>query len=153
MKYLLIILFGLSIVAKPSSCNKKAVPDNGDGFYHLDTKMNLKGFSKDCKHFIKGEVRQKWKLHESGECFYDDQPFWESVLGKQDCFIGKSKEQIESIFGSPHKINASTNHKSTNCKYYMGKVCEKDYPYFNLQFLYDENNILVKIGQGQITHN
>lgn len=152
MKYLLIFLFGLSIVAKPSSCNKKAVPENGDGFYPLNTKMDLDGFSMDCKQFIKGEVRTKWKLHEGGECYFNDQPFWESVLGRQDCFIGKSKTQLESVFGTPSKMYP---HKDTAIYgiYYMGDTCATNYPYWYLSFIYDKSEKLIKIGQDRISQN
>jgi hypothetical protein len=153
MKYLLIFFFGLSIVAKPSSCNKKAVPENGDGFYCLDTKMDLKGFSKDCKQFIIGEVRTKWKLHESGECYFNDQPFWESVLGHEECFMLKSRAQIQSIFGIPSRTHRSKSQKAFYEIYSMGDSCSSNFPYFNLQFIYNDNDSLINIGQGQTTFN
>jgi hypothetical protein len=153
MKHLLLFFFSLAIVAKPSSCNKKAAPKNGDGFYRLEAKMNLKGFSKDCKQFIKSEVRTKWKLHESGECYLNDQPFWESVLGHQECFMLKSRAQIQSIFGMPSRTHRSKSQKALYEIYNMGDSCSSNYSYFNLQFIYNDNDSLISIGQGQTTFN
>lgn len=153
MKYLVIFFFGLSIFAKPSSCNRKAVPENGNGFYRLEAKMDLKGFSKDCKQFIKSEIRTKWKLHESGKCYFNDQLFRESVLGHKEWFMLKSRAQIQSIFGTPSRTHRSTSQKAFYEIYNMSDSCSLNFPYFNLQFIYNDDDSLINIGQGQVTFN
>lgn len=140
----LILLLGTSF-----TCSRNTQADT-EGFQPLKTKMNLNGFSNDCKTFIKKEIRPNWLLHSSKDCYYNNQPFWESVLSQKTCFTGKSKEQVQSIFGEPSN---TFKLKQSWDVYYMGKKCEKNAQYFNLQFHYDENEMLSNIAKGQITHD
>ena len=140
----LIFLFGTS-----ATCSRKTQA-NPEGFQPLTTKMNLGGFSTDCKSFIKSEIRQNWLLHTSQDCYYENRSFWESVITQKACFIGKSKEQIRSIFGKPSN---TFKLKQSWDIYYLGKRCEKNVPYFSLQFHYNEDEMLSNIANGQVTYD
>lgn len=150
MKSKMILVCIVAALSLSTNCNRKSNIGN-DGFYPLDTKMNLKGFSKECRSFIKKEIRHKWKLHETEECFYDDQPFWESILENEDCFIGKERGQMLTIFGKPNDIYKLGG--TVWEKYYMGKVCKDEYPYFTLQLIYNDEGVLTNMGRGQIRHD
>lgn len=144
---ILIVLILLLFIS--ATCSRETQV-NAEGFKPLKEKMDLQDFSDDCQKFIKKELRPNWLLHTSEKCYFDNQELWESVLSQKECFIGKKKEQIQSIFGKPSNIFTL---KDTWEKYNMGKICEKNYQYFNLQFHYDENEVLKNIGQGQIRNN
>lgn len=138
------------ILCSSATCTKIKITD-AKNFYPLKQKMNLYGFSDECKKFIKREIRPNWLLHTSEDCYYDNRQLWESILRNKECFIGRNKYITRSIFGSPNKsISSNTDIWEM---YYMGKVCEKYYWYFNLQFHYDENKILKNIGQGQVSYH
>lgn len=150
MKNKITLICLLATLSISATCNRQSSIGN-EGFYSLTTRMDLHGFDENCKRFLKKEVRPKWKLHSSGECFYDDQPFWESILTNKDCFIGKNRSQMRTIFGSPNdtfKLGGTVWEK-----YFMGKVCEKYYPYFTLQLIYNDEGVLTNIGRGQITYD
>lgn len=137
----LIFLFGIS-----ATCSRNSQA-NAKGFKPLRTKMDLKDFSVECRKFIKSEIRPKWLLHSSGECYYGNRISWQIIIYNKDCFIGRNKQQIQSIFGRPTDILSA---KESWEKYYIGEECREEAQYFNLQFHYDENDVLKNIGQGQI---
>ncbi len=143
----LILLVLLFIGSTAATCSQKTRIPVKD-FHPLKQKMDLKDFSTECQKFIKKELRPNWLLHSSQDCYYDNQPLWESVLANKECFKGKKRAQIQSIFGSPTEVVIFSGDQWD--KYFLGKVCEKDYWYFSLQFHYDEKEVLKNIGQGQV---
>lgn len=142
----IVLLFLLGI----SSTCSRYTQINPEGFQPLRTEMSLKKFSSSCKSFIKTEVRHKWLLHTSHDCYFNNQSFWENTIARKSCFVGKSKKQVRSIFGTP---SDTFKLKQSWDIYHMGEKCEKYFPYFSLQFHYNEEEVLKNIAIGQITYD
>lgn len=135
----------ITLFCTKASC-RKSTAENAEGFMPLQHKPDLRGFSSDCRKFIKKEMRSKWLLHSSGECYYETPNFRERVISNDACFLRKKRAQIHTVFGKPVKVFTSGNIWES---YYMGKECRSDYSYPNLQFQYNNEGVLLKISLGQ----
>ena len=69
--------------------------------------------------------------------------------------VRKSKElsshQLKTVLGTPSHVFQMKKINAKSLNYYLGKKCGKDYPYWKMQFIYNEKDSLLRIGVDQIT--
>ena len=152
MKWLLVVLVSFNLLTSRDCCSDKQTKDN-NGFIEEDVKVKKTDFSKECLSFIKKELKGSWKLHESGQCYFESEKLRIAVMTNQACFIGQSYDTVKQIFGEPNLIQDTPKKDYFYALYYMGKRCENLYPYWNFQFIFDLEKKLVRIGMNQTVYD
>lgn len=121
MKYLMLIMFSLTTIYACKTGEFVKIKPRQE--------VDWNGFSAECQKFVEDEVKKKWKVHKSGDCYFHDKEFYHQLQMKNECFIGVSFEQIENIFGVPNKQEAHFR------KYYIGTECNPLVNYLTLSFV------------------
>lgn len=107
-------------------------------------KIDWSGFSPECKEFVNKVVRKRWKVHKSGDCYFEDYELYNLLKENQSCFIGKNIAEIKNIFGKPNMEDENM------IGYQLGAKCESHYQYYTIYYVGDSNEIVLRLSFDQV---
>lgn len=142
------------MIISQSSCQPATNTKSEGPFVLVKSKMDLSGISTDCKKYIRKRIRTAWKYDAEGKCYYDAEGIRVMLLDNQECLKRISSDQLISILGQANRVFDSKKDDAKILTYHLGKDCIRDYPtYWTMQFVFNGNNELVRIGMGGISNS
>jgi hypothetical protein len=101
-------------------------------------------FSPYCQELVEKIILPHWHFDRDTKLYNGSKEYWEqAILWNQYCFIGKSKSQIESVFGKPSKEWKYKKSGGTGTYYSIdndGKT-----PAWNINFIYGSDEKVSRI--------
>lgn len=149
MNYL--TLNALLFIAFFFSCNTNLAKKKNESFKSIKSSVDLKRLSNDCRNYIKNDFNKSWKFNNKGNCYYDSKGIRLSLIKNEECFKKFSSEELSLLLGQANNIFRDDKSDGKILIYYLGESCEKYYPYWTMQFIYNERDSLLRIGMDQIS--
>ncbi|MBK8565652.1 MAG: hypothetical protein IPN76_20475 [Saprospiraceae bacterium] len=101
-------------------------------------------FSPYCQELVEKIILPHWHIDRETKLYNGSKEYWEqAILWNQYCFIGRSKSQIESVFGNPTK--EWKYRKSGGMGTYYSINNDGKSPPWNINFIYGSDERVSRI--------